>query len=174
MQGANIDYVASIPTNMNVTYKYSGINITYGTLRGSIITNNLGLAYTNITQYMNIFGVQKNSTPYYFNASYGPFKPTIMLLNINDSAISRYRQFILGDEIASNATSRTAIWLILGLVFLIGLAASIGFFVVRMREGYSVVDIWKYFIILVIWLTIFSVIYYVLAWFIMGAYYPQV
>jgi hypothetical protein len=65
-------------------------------------------------------------------------------------------------------------WLILGIVFLIGLAVSIGFFIVRMREGYSVVDIWKYFIILVIWLTIFSIIYYVLAWFIMGAYYPQV
>jgi parallel beta-helix repeat protein len=174
MQGASILFRASIPTNRVVTYKYSGINITYGTLGGITYTDSLGLAYTNITEYMNIFGEQRVSTPYYFNASYNIFTPTVALLNMNDSDISRYHQFVLGDEIASSSISRTAMWLILGIVFLIGLAASIGFFIVRMREGYSVVDIWKYFIILVIWLTIFSIIYYVLAWFIMGAYYPQV
>jgi hypothetical protein len=90
---------------------------------------------------------------------------------MNDST---YHLFILGQEIRSTSLSRTAMWIILGIIFLIGIAASIGFFMVRMREGYSVVDIWKYFIILVIWLTIFTIIYFVLAWFIMGSFYPQI
>ena len=175
MQNAIILFRASIATNMNVSYKDSSSpNISYGTLGGVTSTNSLGLGYTNITQYMNIFGTTYSSTPYYFNASYGPFTPTIALLNMNESATSRYHQFILGDEIASSSMSRIAMWLILGIIFLIGIAASIGFFIVRMREGYSVVDIWKYFIILVIWLTIFTVIYFVLAWFIMGSFYPKI
>ena len=175
MNGASIVYGASSATNTNVSYKNSSLaNLTYGTLGGSMVTNDLGLASTNITQYMNIFGTTYSSTPYYFNASYANFAPTTALLNINDSSISRYHQFVLGNEIASSSLSRTAMWLLLGLIFLIAMAASIGFFMVRMREGYSIVDSWKYLIILVIWMTIFLIIYWALAWYIMGTFYPKI
>jgi hypothetical protein len=120
---------------------------------------------------MNIFGTTYTSTPYNFTASYLNFAPARATIAITDNT---YYEFTLGDEVASSSLSRTAMWLILGLVFLIGLAASVGFFMVRMREGYSVVDIWKYFIILVIWLVLFSILFWVLASFIMGAYYPKV
>jgi hypothetical protein len=175
MQGAVINFEASNPTNKDVTYKFSGMNITYGTLSGSMPpTDSQGLTYINIIQYMNIFGTEYSSSPYKFNATYGVFAPANAVLVIDETDATRYHQFILGDEIASTSLSRTAMWIILGIVFLIGVAASVGFFIVRMREGYSVVDIWKYFIILVIWLTIFMVIYYALAWFIMGTYYPKI
>ena len=174
MQGASINFEALTPTNKNVTYKYSGINISYGTLSGSMpSTDSQGLTYTNIIEYMNIFGTDYSSSPYNFKASYGIFT-TNTLLYVDSVDSTRYHQFILNNEIASTSLSRTAMWLILGIVFLIGIAASIGFFVVRMREGYSVVDIWKYFIILVIWLTIFMIIFYALSWFIMQTYYPKV
>jgi hypothetical protein len=148
-----------------------GAVLSYGTLGGLTYTNSPGYANATVIQYMDIYGIHYESSPYYFNASYGVFAPTVALLDVE--AIL-YHEFILGDEIASSSLSRTAMWLLLGIIFLIGIAASIGFFMVRMREGYSVVDIWKYFIILVIWLTIFTVIYFVLAWFIMGSFYPRI
>jgi hypothetical protein len=168
--GASILYTASSPTNQNVSY-INGVNITYGTLSGITYTNDVGIANAAIIEYMNIFGTQYDSSPYYMNASYLRMAPTNALVTVQNAT---YHQFILNQEWKSTSLSRTAMWIILGIIFLIGIAASIGFFMVRMREGYSVVDIWKYFIILVIWLTIFTIIYFVLAWFIMGSFYPQV
>jgi hypothetical protein len=175
MDGASVRYVASSPTNQVVYYNSSNTSfINYTRLSGVGYTNSISEAHVNITEYMNVYGTEYYSSPYYFNASYNIFAPATATIVIDSTEAARYHQFILGDEIASNSLSRVAMWLILGIVFLIGIAASIGFFIVRMREGYSVVDIWKYFIILVIWLTIFTVIYYVLATFIMGAYYPKI
>lgn len=155
----------TIVTNANIT------NITYGTLNGGTSTNSPGYAQLTMVQYMNIFGITYNSTPYDFTASYLNFKPATAVVPItSDTSYT----FTLSDEIASTSLTRVAMWLMLGILFMIGMAASVGFFMVRMREGYSVVDIWKYFMILVIWLTIFSILYWVLAWFIMGTYYPQI
>lgn len=159
MQNAIITFVATVPI------------VPYGTLQGSMSTNSPGYAAANVTQYMNIYGTTWPASPYVFTASFAPFTPTVATLAVT-SDMSHV--FQLDQEIASNSMTRTAMWLILGIIFLIGLAAGVGFFMVRMREGYSVVDIWKYFMILVIWLTIFTILFWVLAWFIMGSYYPQI
>lgn len=170
LQGAKISFIATNPTNQVVNYS-DGRQINYTTLSGSTLTNSPGIGIANVVQYINIFGAQYLSTPYDFTASYLVFTPATAQIAITDNTAYT---FTLEQEIASTSLSRTAMWIILGIIFLIGLAASIGFFMVRMREGYSVVDIWKYFMILVIWLVLFTILFWVLAWFIMGSYYPQI
>jgi hypothetical protein len=59
----------------------------------------------------------------------------------------------------------------MAMILLIGLAASTGFFIVKMRNGDSVVDIWKYFLIMIIWDTIFLVLFIVLSGFVMKFFY---
>jgi len=171
LQGAKVAAISSQLTNITVNYS-TGKQLSYGYLSDSSLTNSPGQAYFPIIQYMNVFGTTITSNPYDFTITYLVFTPLTTSLTItNDTS----HTFTLSQEIASNSMTRTAMWLLLGIIFLIGLAAGVGFFMVRMREGYSVVDIWKYFIILVIWLVIFTILFWVLAWFIMGSgIYPQI
>ena len=176
LNNAIVSFIGNVSINKIVQYApwKNQANITYGNISGMMYTNDLGTSSTEIMQYMNIFGNMSTPNPYNFAATLKPFTPATASIITGSYGNGTYYQFVLSQEVASSSLSRVAMWIILGILFLIGIAASIGFFMVRMREGYSVVDIWKYFIILVIWLTIFTIIYFVLAWFIMGSFYPQV
>jgi hypothetical protein len=155
----------------SMNWSVQGTNISYTNLTGSISTISDGTGVGSIIQYMNIFGTIYNANAQSSKATYNPFTPASETLNPVDNT---YQKYTLSQEIASSSLSRTAWWIILGIVYLIGIAASVGFFMVRMREGYSVVDIWKYFIILVIWFVIFTILFYLLATFLMAVAYPKV
>lgn len=75
------------------------------------------------------------------------------------------------EQIKSTLLTRQVGQILMAMILLIGLAASTGFFIVKMRNGESVADIWKYFIIMIIWDTLFLVLFAVMSGFIMRFFY---
>jgi len=138
----------------------------------TIYTNPDGTIITDINQYIN------NGTVTVFN----PYEIFGVLTDYGNSLFTDTQITTVDDETQVNLTfsqqikstllSRQVGLILMAIILLIGLAASTGFFIVKMRNGESVVDIWKYFIIMMIWNTIFLVLFIVLGRYVMQFFYP--
>lgn len=132
-----------------------------------------GTVVTDVNQYIN------NGTVTQFN----PYEVFGVLTAYGNSiftdtqieTIENQTQVTLtfGQRIRSSLLTEQVMKVLLMVILLIGLAASTGFFVVRMRDGNSVADIWKYFIVMIIWDTVFLVLFLVLSGYVMGHFYPS-
>jgi hypothetical protein len=151
-----------------VSFNVSGLNIGDG-----------DITYT-MTKNGAVLFAGANPPGYYTDIISNPtVGETNYTLSCNDGAIYYATQMdgrtlrILEDN-SSTSLSQIAMRMILFILMLIGIAASMGWFIIRMQEGYSVIDIWKYFIILIIWVIIFIIFYLILSNVIMGYFYPTV
>jgi len=135
-------------------------------------TNPLGLAFIDINQYYN------NGTTTIFN----PYEIFGVLTDYGNSLFTDRPVVTINSEggvtltfaqaIRSTLLTRQVGLILMAILLLVGLAASTGFFIVKMRNGDSVVDIWKYFVIMLIFNTIFLVLFVVLSKFVMNYFYP--
>lgn len=134
-------------------------------------TNDAGIAQGIIPQYDITNGTTTIRNPQDGSAIFRDLTTPDQSANINQPT---NQTFILGQEVTSTLLTRTVARIIMVILFLIGLASSIGYFVFKMRYGDSVADTWKYFIMMLIWTTIFIVLFIVLSGFVMDIFYPAV
>lgn len=134
-------------------------------------TNSRGEVISEEVDYTNVYGVVGGKNPYELVASYQSLTGENQTAQITAPYNTTLK---LNNDINSTPMSRTAMRILLGIILLVGLAASTGFFIVKMRNGDSVIDVWKYFVIMLIFLVIFLVLFLVLSGYIMEFLYPRV
>lgn len=137
----------------------------------TIYTNQQGTVTTSINEYVN------NGTITIFN----PYEIFGVLSDYGNSLFTNAPSvtvnspgnvtLIFDKSIRSTLLTRQVSNILMALILLVGLAASTGFFIVKMRNGESVADVWKYFIIMVIWDVLFLVLFLVLSKFVMQFFY---
>jgi hypothetical protein len=157
--------------NQGNTVGGSTVHINDGSNK-TVYTNPSGSVVTPVNQYVN------NGTVTVFN----PYEIFGVLTDYGNSIFTDTQITTVDDQtqvdltfaqqVRSTLLSRQVGLILMAMILLIGLAASTGFFIVKMRNGESVADIWKYFIIMMIWNTIFLVLFLVLGRYVMQFFYP--
>ena len=155
------DKVGGVTVHIN-----DGTNTTTGTAPSGEVT-------VDIIQYIN------NGTV----TTHNPYEVFGVLINDGSSLFTDIQTATItspdtevtltfAQQVRSTLLTRQVGFILMAILLLIGLAASTGFFIVKMRNGESVADIWKYFIIMMIWNTIFLILFLVLGRYIMAYFYP--
>lgn len=165
-------YTAIIKDNAGDTINGGTVRLTGSAGRTfSFNSNDQGVAAGQVIDYDITNGVTTNENPITGVASFREISSNSQVDDI-DSQVTQV--YTLLDEVKSTLLSRSVARIFMVMLLLIGLASSTGYFIFKMKYGDSVADIWKYFVMMIIWNTVFIVLYIVLSGFIMESFYPAI
>lgn len=164
-------YVAAVKDKYGGGLAGSTVNVRAITgLNTSVLTGSDGTVTAQAQDYEYSYESKNTSNQYTFDAAFNALSSDTRYRN----ASSPFNvELTVNSEVTSTKLSRAVGRIIMVMILLIAMATSSLYFIYKMRDGESIADVWRYFVMMIIWNVIFLVLFIVLGGVVMDYFYPS-